>query len=228
MVCRPRAFCFCFALCFALLTSLATAQQTTNLPSANPLFGHNLLHNGDAEQETNTMWAPGWEPDGTLQEAAYGRTAGEWEQGIQGAPHGGCCYFRLEWQGQIGSSKSVSQQVDLSSLATQIDAGKVWASLSGYLGGIIQGGTTTSLTITWLDQNGKVVGNSGISAAPLELRHPFVGAASLIPRNQTELIPMGARKGIVRLTGKATGQSYTYTALADNLALMLSESSVSF
>jgi hypothetical protein len=227
---KGSALIVCFVLCLGCPYARVFAQQDGSAAQqpGNPLLGHNLLRNGDAEQETNTFWAPGWDPDGTLQQAAYGQTAGEWEQGIQGAPHGGCCYFRLEWQGQNGSSKSASQEIDISGLASEIDAGKVWATLSGYLGGILQGGTTTSLLVTWLDKNGKPMEGFTISAAPWDLRHPFVGVASLVPRNQTELVPTGARKAIVRIMGKATGQSYTYTALADNLAFMLSESAMSY
>lgn len=228
MILRRGIVRFCLVFCVALSVPFAFAQQSANPDAGSPLLNHNLLHNGDAEQETNTFWAPGWQPDGTLQEAAYGQTAGEWERGIQGAPHGGCCYFRLEWHGNVGSEKAASQDVDLSGLATEIDAGKIWATLSGYLGGIVQGSTTTALTVTWLDKNGKDLGNFEISAAPWDLRKPFVGVASLVPRSQTELIPDGTRRATVQLSGKATSQAYGYTALADNLSLMLSESAMGY
>lgn len=222
---RFPVFCICLIVGIFNVALLAQAQKD-NTP-ANPLLEHNLIRNGDAEQDTNTMWAPGWQPAQLLQEAGYGRVPGEWEQGVEGASHGGCCYLRLEWQtnpGKADDSRTASQEIDLTALATDLDRGAVWAKLSGYLGGLMEGNTATRLSITWLDASGKETGELALSQVfPTDLRRPFVGIASLVPRQQKELIPAGTRKAVVKFTGTVVGKGFSYTALADNLALVLSE-----
>lgn len=215
-----------FAVFFMLAIIPVSAQTSaqTNPPATNPLLGHNLIRNGDAEQETNSMWAPSWEPAGTLEEAAYGQKPGEWRKGVQGAPHGGCCYLRIEWDDKQ-TSKVVFQTIDLSSLSNDIDGGKVWAYASGYLGGMVDGGTTLQLSVSWLDVAGKELDTLKVSAVmPMDLRHAFTGYASLVQRQGSGIIPRGTRKAIVRLTGSPTKESQVgYLALADNLSLSLSE-----
>jgi hypothetical protein len=135
-----------FTLFAAILFVVPLHGQTNSSPAENPAsnrasLGRNLILNGDAEQATDTMWAPFWQPPGTLEEAGYGQKPGEWRRGVQGAPHGGCCYFRLEWQDKQ-TSKAAFQTIDLSALSEEIDQGKVWGYLSGYLGGLLDGGTT--------------------------------------------------------------------------------------
>lgn len=223
-----------FLVDLLLMTMLAVPSiyaQTHAAASANPLLGKNLIRNGDAEQETNTMWAPGWQPAQLLQEAGYGRIAGEWEEGVQGAPHGGCCYLRLEWQEDAAntgnSSRSAFQEIDLTALANDIDHGMVWAKLSAYLGGLIEGNTQTSLTASWQDANGKELGNTALSPVfTSSIRKPFIGIASLVPREQMALVPAGTRKAAVTFAGKATAKGFSYTALGDNLSLVLTEEGI--
>lgn len=216
-----------FLVLLSILTGIAFAQ--TSAPSSaqkNPLLGRNLIQNGDAEQDTNTMWAPFWQPENTLQETAYGEKSGEWRRGVQGAPHGGCCYFRIEWQDkQI--SKVAFQTIDLSGLSDDIDQGKVWAYMSGFLGGIVDGNTTVRLSVSWQDAAGKELDTLNVSAVmPMDLRHAYTGYASLVQRQQSGPVPRGARKAVVRLTGEAVKDKDSqigYLALADNLSLTLSE-----
>jgi hypothetical protein len=220
---RDSLCIYVLPICLLLIFSPSLVQaQSESTAAKNPLLDHNLLRNGDAEEETNTLWAPGWKPEGTLQVAAYGQISGEWEKGVQGAPKGGCCYFRLEWQNK-NVSQSAFQEIDLTGLTDDIDSGRVWAKLSGYLGGLMGGSTETNLSVTWLDAFGKQIAVNSTTASPWNLRRPFVGIASLIPQEQKALVPRGARKAIVRLSGESAGDAYGYTALADNLSFVLSE-----
>lgn len=222
-------FIYFFALVTTVLIYIPLYSQTSAAPqgnpqATNPLLGHNLIVNGDAEQETDTMWAPSWQPANILEETAYGGKSGEWRKGVQGAPHGGCCYLRMEWQDkQI--SKIAFQTVDLAALSADIDQGKVWAYTSGYLGGIIDGNTTVRLSVSWQDATGKELDTLSVSAVmPMDLRRPFTGYASLVQRQQSGPVPRGARKAVVRLTGEPMKDSqFGYLALADNLSLTLSE-----
>ncbi|HEY1463967.1 MAG TPA: hypothetical protein VGF44_11160 [Terriglobales bacterium] len=205
-------------------TLLGQTNTTANTPAKNPLLGRNLILNSDAEQETNTMWAPSWQPAGTLEEAAYGDKAGEWRKGVQGAPHGDCCYFRLEWDDKQ-TSKVAFQTVDLTALSDEIDQGKVWGYLSGYLGGILDGNTTVKLMVSWQDAEGKELDTLAVSAVmPMDLRKPFTGAASIVQRQGSGPVPRGTRKAVVKFSGDPMKDSqFGYLALADNLSLMLSE-----
>ncbi|HWF92274.1 MAG TPA: hypothetical protein VN684_08315 [Terriglobales bacterium] len=218
-----------FILLAAILFVVPVHGQTNSSPSsktsaAKASLGRNLILNGDAEQATDTMWAPFWQPGGTLEEAGYGQKPGEWRKGVQGAPHGGCCYFRLEWQDKQ-TSKAAFQTIDLSALSGDIDQGKVWGYLSGYLGGLLDGGTTVRLEVSWQDAAGKELDKLSVSAVmPMDLRRPFAGAASVVQRQQSGPIPRGARKAVVRFSGEPMKDSqFGYLALADNLSLTLSE-----
>jgi hypothetical protein len=204
--------------------SQANSSPQNDPQAANPLLGHNLILNGDAEQNTDTMWAPFWQPANTLEETAYGEKPGEWRKGVQGAPHGGCCYFRMEWEDKQ-ASKVAFQIVDMSALSNDIDQGKVWAYVSGYLGGIIDGNTTVRLSVSWQDAAGKELDTLNVSAVmPMDLRRPFIGYASLVQRQQSGPVPRGTRKAVVRLMGDPIKDSQVgYLVLADNLSLMLSE-----
>jgi hypothetical protein len=207
-----------------LLISAVATGQTSASPAGNPLLGHNLILNGDAEQPTDTMWAPFWQPANLLEETAFGEEPGEWRKGVQGAPHGGCCYLRLEWQDK-NASKVAFQTVDLTGLSADIDQGKVWAYVAGYLGGIVDGNTTAKLSVSWLDGSGKELDTLNVSAVmPMDLRRPFTGYASLVQRQGSGIVPRGTRKAIVRLSGSPIKDSQVgYLALADNLSLTLSE-----
>lgn len=217
-----------FTLLAAILFVVPVHGQTNSSSAGNPatnasLLGHNLILNGDAEQATDTMWAPFWQPAGTLEEASYGQKPGEWRKGVQGAPHGGCCYFRMEWQDKQ-TSKAAFQTIDLSSLSVEIDQGEAWGYLSGYLGGLLDGGTTVRLEVSWQDVAGKELDKLSVSAVmPMDLRRPFAGAASVVQRQQSGPVPRGARKAVVRLSGEPERDSqFGYLALADNLSLTLS------
>jgi hypothetical protein len=217
-----------FTLLAAILFVVPGDGQTNSSPAENPAanrasLGRNLILNGDAEQATDTMWAPFWQPAGTLEETAYGQKPGEWRRGVQGAPHGGCCYFRLEWQDKQ-TSKAAFQTIDLSALSEEIDQGKVWGYLSGYLGGLLDGGTTVRFEVIWQDASGKELDKLSVSAVmPMDLRRPFAGAASVVQRQQSGPVPRGARKAVVRLSGEPMKDSqFGYLALADNLSLTLS------
>ncbi len=218
-----------FTLLAAILLVVPVEAQTNsssaqNTAANNVLSGRNLILNGDAEQATDTMWAPFWQPPGTLEEAGYGQKPGEWRKGVQGAPHGGCCYFRLEWQDKQ-TTKAAFQTIDLSALSVQIDQGKVWGYLSGYLGGIVEGNTTVHLEVSWQDASGKELDKMSVSAVmPMDLRRAFAGVASVVQRQQSGPVPRGARKAVVRLSGEPVKDSqFGYLALADNLSLTLSE-----
>jgi hypothetical protein len=216
---------FFFTLLAAILVGVVpTIGQSNTSPAKNPLLGRNLILNGDAEQETDTMWAPSWQPANTLEEAAYGDKSGEWRRGVQGAPHGGCCYFRMEWEDKK-DSKVAFQTIDLSGLSEDIDQGKVWGYLSGYLGGLYGGNTTVQLSVSWQDGAGKELDTLAVSAVmPMDLRKPFTGAASLAQQQGSGPVPRGTRKAVVRLSGEPTKDSqFGYLALADNLSLTLSQ-----
>jgi hypothetical protein len=218
-------FSFLLVVIFLLGSTLfGQTNSAADTSAKNPLLGHNLILNGDAEQETNTKWAPSWQPADTLEEAAYGDKSGEWRRGVQGAAHGGCCYFRLEWDDKQ-VSKTAFQTIDLTGLGDEIDQGKVWAYLSGYLGGILDGNTTVKLAVSWQDASGKELDALNVSAVmPMDLRKPFTGAASIVQRQGSGPVPRGARKAVVRFSGDPMKDSqFGYLALADNLSLMLSE-----
>lgn len=209
-------------LASALLSLAAIAQKPATKQTA-PFFSRNLVKNGNAASEEVAGHVQGWVSD-VLNTSTYGHTSGEWDWDVQGAPNGGCCYFRLSWDGE-DATKSATQTIDLAPGAADIDRGDVNAKISAYLGALVDSNTSGSLNVTWLDASGAELGTLSTDVVkPSDLPKPKIGSASLVAREKSALVPKGARKAVVKLTAQANNDpSGQYIFLADNISLVLEQ-----
>ena len=105
--------------------------------------------------------------------------------------------------------------IDVSSLASTIDAGANW-NLSGWLGGYLDQEDRTSVTAIFKDVSGGTLDNGSIGPVTAADRNYLTG---FLERTATGLIPVGTRKIQVQIDAiRATGYNDGY---ADNLSLVI-------
>ena len=209
---------------FCSLVAVAQNKGKSNSATTKPsFFGHNLLKNPGAAEEVEPGKVKDW-PGESVSTSTYGHTSGEWDWNVEGAPKGGCCYFRLAWDGEI-SQKEMSQEVDLSPAAQEIDAGGVTATASAYLGSMVDSNTAGQLSLTFLDAQGQTLSTLQADVVkPDSLPKPSVGSASMVSTQTSGEVPKGARKAVFKITSKTNAEpGGDYAAYADNLSLVLVE-----
>lgn len=196
--------------------------QNAGKAATPPPFGQNLLKNSGAEAATNdAKKVPGWPQLLGFEVATYGGVAGEWDWGVSGCSTCGKQYLRLAFEGET-KLLSVSQTVDVSFAAQDIDLGKVTSRIAGQLGGFVGADTTAQLTVSFQDANHKELGV--LATDPYDsakLPKPTVGSANLIPVEKSGRVPPGTRAIAFMWKATAVGDSGSYIALADNLSLSL-------
>ncbi len=206
---------------FAFTSLAQNKKASSQTPNTTTLFGRNLLKNPGAADEVEPGHVKEWQGD-SVSTSTYGHTSGEWDWNVEGAPKGGCCYFRLAWEGEL-AQKEMSQTVDLSAGAEQIDEGGVTAKASSYLGSMVGGNTSVKLTVTFLDGNDQQLATiEGEVIKPDTLPQPSVGSAAMVPSEASGEVPKGARKALFKLTATSKAEpGGDYAAFADNLSLVL-------
>ena len=212
------------AVCYLLTVLLGVTSQAEN---QRAIFDRNLLVNAGAEQAMNDQnAAPGWGPaqEGFVAEP-YGHTTTEWEWNLSGCAGCGKQYFRVFWEGSENSSRTISQTIDITPAAADVDAGRVQARLAGYLGTIRNTDTTGYLQAIFLSATGQPVGGGGpVETAPFDskkLPKAREGDASIVPFQAEGRVPAGARKIRVSFVVRPTGGSGAYYGFADQLSLQL-------
>ncbi len=224
----PMRCAIYFTLSFVLIVSLslgnAFAQDAgTSQDAASKLLDRNLLRNSGAESEPqgDDKIVPDWAPKKAVEAPEYGSVGGEWDWGVSGAPGGGRRYLRISFENPI-KDKSVTQRVDVSALAKEIDAGAISAKVSGYIGGMQDSDTGVEVIAVFEDARGKVLGNMPTDEVDTKsLPKPSVGGASMVPREKSGPVPVGTRRIVIQFFAHPTGSSGSYLALADNLSLVL-------
>jgi len=204
--------------------SAAAAQAKSAAPkAAASIFDRNLLKNGNAEATTeDSKKVPGWGSLEGFRVADYGSMAGEWDWGLSGCPDCGKQYLRLEFEGTT-REKEISQTIDITAAAADIDQNKVTAKAAAYLGAFYDADTTSQVTVSFQDDAGKVLGE--MATAPCDtksLPKAERGSTSLAPYQAGHSLPSGTRKIVYAWKAKATGDSGSYLALGDSFSLVLS------
>lgn len=190
-------------------------------------LGANLLKNGNAEQSKGkepTGWEVSTVADGVgAKVEQYGRVAGEWAANAPGAPNGGKSYFRIVFDTSV-LNESMTQTVDLAPIVDRVQAGRVTAALSGYIGALVGSETTAQITVTFLDAAGKKLGTIETGAFDnARLPKPERGTASMINVGKSLAVPVKTTQVRVQLMAQPTGIGGNYVAFADNLSLVLDE-----
>ena len=202
----------------------ATAQTKGDASkSANSIYDRNLLKNGNAEAVTeDSKKVPGWGSLEGFRVAEYGSMASEWDWGLSGCPDCGKQYLRLEFESTT-HEKEISQTIDVTAAAADIDQNKVTAKATAYLGAFYDADTTSQVTISFQDDAGKVLGE--MATAPCDtksLPKAERGSTGLAPYQASHSLPSGTRRTVFTWKAKATGDSGSYLALGDNFSLVLS------
>jgi len=206
----------------AITLPAQTTQHANKAAVSASAYNRNLLRNGNIEAPTqDDKKVPGWVPVDGLSEAKYGSVAGEWDWGLTGCP--GCAdhYLRLAFEGDV-HALSTSETVDVTSAKEKIDAGKATTQLSAWLGGFLNGDTTSTLNASFQDAAGNELGT--LSTDPVDmttLPKPERGSTGLSLCQKSGAVPAGTRKIVVAWIAKATGNSGDYLALGDNFSLVM-------
>lgn len=216
------------------LAPAAQVQQT----SAVTVDGPNLLENPGAEAGDpslsgySSVTAPGWTVTGTPTVIEYGtQRRYPWPTSSPGPtfpsflgfpstqsapPDSGAQFFG---GGPVGSS-TLSQTVDLTAAAPQIDTGTVPYQLSGELGGFTIDPSAATVTVTFLDAGGDTLGTGKVKPVTVLDR---LFQTKLIERQTTGTIPDGTRSAVVTVTlqdGDPILGHYN-DAFADNLSFTI-------
>lgn len=210
------------ALAITVLPGFSPLHSQKKTSAIATFWGHNLLKNGSAEASTDDPKnVPAWGRLEGFDVAAYGSEGGEWDWGLSGCATCGKQYLRLQF-GEGTHELSVSQTVDASSGAAEIDKGLATAAFSAYLGGFRNSDTTGQLAVSFQDASGKELGTAASKPySSAELPKAERGDTGLVLCPASALVPAGTRKIVFTWKGQATGDSGDYIALGDNFSLVL-------
>ena len=199
-----------------LLAVLAGAARSAVAP--------NLLQNGGAELGPGVTdpsgvatTIPGWVRTGNFTVVKYGVSGGFPDTTIPTAFHGGKNFFA---GGPSNPNSGASQTASVATRAAAIDAGKVAATLSGYLGGYSTQSDSLTVTASFLDASGQKLGTIKIGPVTPAQRK---SETTLVAKSVTAKAPPKTRSILVALHAVRTDGSYN-DGYADNLQLTLAAS----
>ncbi|MFB2876004.1 hypothetical protein [Floridanema aerugineum] len=204
------------------------------------VLGENLIANGNAEQGGcdnvgnaigNAIPAiPGWVPTGNFSVLCYGATGfqfvnpfGQTVQ-VSGLPdatmpgpsdRGTGLFFG----GGDRASSSASQLIDLTDLASVIDAGQGFFDLSAWLGGYTTDADSPSLNVSFLSDTNQSLGNVSLTAPTATERNNQTG---LFLKSLNGFLPVGTRQARVQLDMNYV-RGRVNDAYADNLSLVVNK-----
>jgi hypothetical protein len=180
----------------------------------------NLLANPGAEagpgapDDATIDPPPGWSAIGDATAVQYGASGG-FPTAADGAALGGGANFFAG--GPDGDANALTQTVDVSGAATEIDGGGLSATVSGDFGGYAGQNDSATLTATFLDAAGAALGTLASPPVTLADRN---GNTALLFRTASAGVPVGTRSVGVRLDMVRVDGAYN-DGYADNLSLTL-------
>jgi hypothetical protein len=174
-------------------------------------YGVNLLLDGNAEQALGT----GWNQTGSPAIVQYGAAGGFPTSSDPGPPDRLKAFFA----GGSMASSSISQNINVSANAADIDAGKVACDVVAWLGGYLNDGDNAQFDVHFSDGNGKDL--LSITLGPVTTADRG-GKTGLLSRSQTVAVPAGTRTILanVQMTRENNGGSYN-DGYADSLSVVL-------
>ena len=192
----------------------------------------NLIVNGNAESGTGSSDSsttapvpiPGWTTTPNITEHTYdpAGSAAFPDVNVSAAIGGGNQFFAGGPDSSTDNTvETATQNIDVSAAATEMDAGKVAATLSADLGGFSTQGDNAAVTATFLNSAGGQLGTLTIGPVTAADRN---NTTKLLRRSSSGTAPPGTRTVRVVLTATKTDGSYN-DAYADNLSLTLTGSS---
>lgn len=216
---RPSFFKVGFLLVFATIAPSSLL--------AGPIFGTNLVVNGNAEAGAGSAGGfdvirpiPGWTPSGNFTVVQYTAGGGFPLPTDPGPANRGSNFFA---GGPDNGGSSAFQLVDLSAEAATIDLGGVTFNLAGFLGGFASQGDNAILTASFRTASNAVLASSAIGPVTTANRGSATG---LLFRSSTGAVPTGTRTITLTLQMTRTDGAYN-DGYADNLSLVLTAPAVS-
>ena len=182
-----------------------------------------LVKNGGAELGQGAVDSsgvitviPSWVQTGSFTVVQYGAAGGFPDKTVSTAISGGKNFFA---GGPSNPSSGATQTVNVASRAAKIDAGKLNATLAGYLGGYSSQRDSLTVTASFLDASGAKLGTLKIGpVTPVQRK----SLTTLIAKSATHKIPSKTRSITVALTAVRTDGSYN-DGYADNLKLTVTK-----
>ncbi|MDE3199020.1 MAG: hypothetical protein KGN84_21910, partial [Acidobacteriota bacterium] len=188
-------------------------------------FDTNLISNAGAEAATagtSTSIAgdvPNWVRTAHFSTDSYADTSGDLHTATALPPKPGSNYF---WGGINNALASAYQDIDISAAASLIDAGTVFYSFMGWLGGDTTQGDNTVLTADFKKWDGTILSTITLGPVSAAARN---NVSALLQKILNGTVPNGAR--VVRITMTMTRTDGSNNdGLADNLSLILASSGV--
>lgn len=192
--------------------------------SPQSLLGRSLIVNGNAETPAvadpqtlngSVVDVPGWSRTGLFTIDAYAEPNANLDASSPGPPDRGSFYF---YGGTSNALSSATQDVDVASAATLIDAGNVRYSLSAWIGGFTTQEDNAVLTVQFRNFSGTVLGSTTLGPVTSADRN---GVSALLQRSQNGGVPSGTKVIRVTLTMTRTDGADN-DGMADSLSLVLS------
>jgi len=197
-----------------------TLTFTITAPGGGGTTGTNLVRNWGAEEGgpassdcTGLPSIPGWTTTGQASVCPYG-SSGAPTATSPGPPDRGNNFF----SGGTVASSFITQVIDLSGSASQIDAGSTPYTLSGWLGGYQSQGDNIFLKATFKNASGTSLGTAQIGPVTAAERSNVTG---LLSRSTSGTVPAGTRNVELRLEFTRTEGTYN-DGYADSLSFSLS------
>jgi hypothetical protein len=203
-----------------LMVSMAFLLGIISVANATSLNA-NLIVNPGAEADTgaadfsSTVAPSGWITTSNFTAVQYAiGTPGDLQTSNSTAIGGGANYFA---GGPSNASSSAHQDINISDLTALIDAGKLTATLSGYIGGFSDQDDNVTVTATFLNGSSAEISQFVIGPVTAADR---TNVTNLLFRTGSVPVPGGTRT--VRITMLATRLSGSYNdGYADNLSFSL-------
>ena len=220
MVNLTARLCYVAGLLGVLCCGLTAQAQNGGQPkNTRPLFGVNLLIDGDAEAAEHNVWRPA----DILKTIVYGEFGGGPAADSPGPARRGSKYFYASVT-TAKPSAVVEQKIDVSAAAASIDASKVTYSLAGYFGGVNTSHSSARLRVVFLDKDGKQLGTDMTAEVKESDRADDL---VLIERKRDGALPAGTRALQAKLEfyllpGHAD-EAIETLAYADNLSVVLTQ-----
>lgn len=196
--------------------NLDARVQGFPLPPAR--FETNLIFNGSAEANSGTnSYTPNrgiawWFDLGNMTLGNYGAHSNFPTALSPGPVQRGQNFFL----GGASGTSTISQTIDISSLAPDIDAGEVDYELAGYFGGLGSQADNAILSARFVGTSGQIIGSDSIGGVTAAARTNVTG---LLYQFDTNALPAGTRKVVFTLT--ATSTSGANDASGDGLSFVL-------
>lgn len=215
-----------FACAKRLIVAVVAAGLMIVVPAlaaaARSAVAPNLVKNGGAElgqsaaDSTVITTIPGWVQTGQFTVVHYGASGGFPDLTVSKAIAGGKSFFA---GGPSNPNSGATQTVNVGVRAAKIDAGKLNATLAGFLGGYSSQRDSLTVNESFLDASGQKLGALRIGpVTPVQRK----SLTTLIAKSATGKVPTKTRSIRVALTAVRTDGSYN-DGYADNIKLTLAK-----